>query len=175
MKLSSTFLASILALGTASTANATIVLTPGSGWHEFKFGDVGDAFADDFEFTLTSSSVFKITDAYFDGDQFALSGDGGATYADTSTPVNDGTYVGTDWDAAFASPKFSSFSILLGPGSYDVIGKVLASPYGSGGAAVELAGAPEPAAWALMILGFGVIGGALRRQIRSSEVKYAMA
>jgi hypothetical protein len=175
MKLASAFVAGALALGAASSANATIVLTPGSGWHEFTFGGVGDTFSDDFRFTLTSSAVFKITDGYFDGDQFALSGDGGATYAPTSTPVNDGTEVGNDWDAAFASPKFSKFSILLGPGTYNAIGRVLASPYGSGVAAVSLSGVPEPAAWALMILGFGMIGGALRREIRPFEVNYAKA
>jgi hypothetical protein len=175
MKIPLVCLASALAIGAAPTANATIVLTPGSGWHEFTFGEVGTAFSDDFEFTLSSSAVFKVTDGYFDGDQFALSSDNGATWAPTSTPVIDGTNVGNNFDAAFASPKFSSGSVLLAPGTYNIIGKVLASPNGSGIGAVALTGAPEPAAWALMIVGFGMIGGALRRQIRSSDVRYAMA
>ena len=34
--------------------------------------------------------------------------------------------------------------------------------------AVEVAGVPEPATWATMIAGFGLIGGGLRRHRRST-------
>jgi hypothetical protein len=172
IKLSSALLAGALALGTASNAHATIILTPGPDWHPFSFGGVGNTFSDDFQFTLTSPATFKITDAYHDGDRFALSGDGGATYAPTSTPAHDGTNVGKNFDAAFASSKFSSFSIRLGPGTYDVMGKVLVSPSGFGVGAVALTDAPEPAAWALMILGFGLIGRRLRRRVKPSDVNH---
>jgi hypothetical protein len=32
---------------------------------------------------------------------------------------------------------------------------------------------PEPATWAMMILGFGLVGGALRRRTETSSVRYA--
>ncbi|WP_256731425.1 PEPxxWA-CTERM sorting domain-containing protein [Sphingomonas sp. dw_22] len=40
------------------------------------------------------------------------------------------------------------------------------------GSAVTLQAVPEPAAWGMMILGFGLIGGVLRRRVRASEVRY---
>ncbi len=175
MKLTSALLAGALALGTASTANASIVLTPGSGWQTFSFGGAGSSFSDTISFTIAGTSLFKITDAYLDGDQFKISPNGGLFYIFTSVPVNDSTDLGGDFDAAFASPKFSSLSLLLGAGTYTLIGKVLVSPYGGGGGAVELTAAPEPAAWALMIAGFGAAGGALRRRIKASKVTYKLA
>ena len=38
----------------------------------------------------------------------------------------------------------------------------------SGGITLSIAAIPEPATWAMMILGFGVIGGALRRRRRTA-------
>lgn len=35
---------------------------------------------------------------------------------------------------------------------------------------VALPAAPEPAAWALMIVGFGLVGGAMRRSAKSRKV-----
>jgi hypothetical protein len=174
MKLISVLFAGALALGAATSANATIVLTTNSGWQGFSFGGVGKTFSDDFRFTTTGTSIFKITDAFLDGDQFAISGDNGLFYVNTSVPVKDSTSI-TNYDAAFASAKFSSLSFLLAPGTYKLIGKVLASPYGGGGAAVELTSAPEPEAWALMVVGFGVVGGAFRRRVKASKVTYTMA
>jgi hypothetical protein len=34
---------------------------------------------------------------------------------------------------------------------------------------------PEPATWALMILGFGLVGGVLRRKERETRVRYNFA
>jgi hypothetical protein len=38
---------------------------------------------------------------------------------------------------------------------------------------VESLGVPEPATWAMMILGFGVVGGALRRRRQGSVASAA--
>jgi hypothetical protein len=44
----------------------------------------------------------------------------------------------------------------------------------SGPGAINLAGVPEPAAWALMILGFGAVAGAMRRrQSVKATVRFA--
>jgi hypothetical protein len=40
---------------------------------------------------------------------------------------------------------------------------------------VAFAAVPEPATWALMILGFGLVGGALRRKERQTRVRYNFA
>ncbi len=43
-----------------------------------------------------------------------------------------------------------------------------------GGVSLSVAGVPEPAAWALMILGFGAVGGAMRRrQSVAAKVRFA--
>lgn len=43
----------------------------------------------------------------------------------------------------------------------------------SGGVSLAVAAVPEPAAWIMMILGFGAIGGLLRRKRTSTSVRYA--
>jgi hypothetical protein len=166
MKFSTAILAGALALSAVGAANATITLVPDTGWEDFSFVGVGQTFSDDFQFTITQTSTFKITDAYADGDQFAISINGGA-YTPTSVPTNDGTNVGVDYDAAYASPKFSHAAVVLGSGTYDITGEVLQSPYGHGDAVVELitgGAVPEPTTWALMLMGFGAIGSAMRRR-----------
>jgi hypothetical protein len=160
-------LMSIIAAGAASAD----VLTVGGGWDRFGFGDIGSSFpvdaAHDFSFTLTSAAVFNITDAFTDGDQFDITING-VDKGLTSTPTNDGTYVGTDFDAAFASPLFSHASYNLGPGSYTVTGVVALAPFtgGSGGAELVAGVVPEPATWSLMLVGFVGMGAVVRRRQR---------
>ncbi|WP_221714231.1 PEPxxWA-CTERM sorting domain-containing protein [Sphingobium xanthum] len=51
-----------------------------------------------------------------------------------------------------------------------------AAPVGVGGLALSFVsspGVPEPASWALMVGGFGLLGGALRSAKRSTRVTYA--
>jgi len=145
----------------ASEASAATPLTIGGGWAPFGFGGVKSSF--DTSFTFTGPGLFKVTDAYLDGDQFDIAING-IDKGPTSVPVNDGTQINGDFDAAFASGKFSHASFLLGPGSYEVTGTVLLSPYGGGGAAAELVagGVPEPATWAMLLMGFFGLGSVLR-------------
>jgi hypothetical protein len=53
---------------------------------------------------------------------------------------------------------------VLGPGSYDVTGVALQSPFGYGAAGIALGAVPEPGTWGLMMLGLGLAGLALRRR-----------
>lgn len=41
------------------------------------------------------------------------------------------------------------------------------------GAAVPVAGVPEPATWLMMLLGFGLIGGAMRKRRNTMNINYA--
>ena len=47
--------------------------------------------------------------------------------------------------------------------------------YGDNGGAfsINVAGVPEPATWGLMILGFGAVGGAMRRRKVATSVRFA--
>lgn len=161
-----------VALGLTAIPATAAPIVLGSGWQPFSFGAVGSSFSRTFEFTLTGTAQFNVTDAFLDGDQFQIFINS-VNQGLTSTPVNDGTNT-SNYDTAFASPKFSHASYLLGPGTYSVSGITHLSPYGGGGAAAELVAAvPEPATWAMMLVGFGVIGGASRYRRRKAAVSFA--
>lgn len=149
------------------------VLTTSSGWSTFYFGaaspDPSDYFQDlsgnplDFSFTLTKATYLTVVDGYFDGDQFQIFNKG-VSLGVTSTPTFDGQYIGDDWAAALKNSAFSSRSWLLGPGTYDITGIAKVSPFGLGEGAIGLNMVPEPATWAMLILGLGMIGFAARRR-----------
>lgn len=154
--------AGILAFGLLSVegghANATAI-TVGSGWQPFLFRDIGSSWDQDFTFTLTKAATLKVTDVFSSGDQFVIE-DGGLPLGMTSVPGSIGAYT-ADYDVAFASTDFSHAAFNFGPGSYDISGRVLQSPYGGGGAAVELvstvplpASAPMFGAALLALAGF---------------------
>ena len=92
----------------------------------------------------------------------------GLNVTNTSTPANDGAFVGDCWSCAFFDPqqRWSTGEFILGPGSYIVSGSVIVSPFGSGAGAIELGAVPEPATWAMMLAGFGGLGAVLRRARR---------
>ena len=145
-----------LAMTNVNAAN--IPLTVDGGWEYFSFDSVGSSWSDTFSFTLTQQAMFSVTDAYSSGNEFSFT-DGVSTW-NTSTAINDGTNINNDFDAAFASSKFSSLSILLNAGSYTISGIATLSPYGGGGAAAQLSSVsavPVPAAAVLFapaLLGF---------------------
>jgi hypothetical protein len=161
MKKIASLIGLVLAISVGTSAAKADVLIVGGGWDQFSFGSPGSSFSTDFTFTLSNPAVFRVTDAFIDGDQFAISING-AFVANTSTPANDGTNIGSNFDAAFASPLFSHGAFDLGPGTYDVTGTVVqnAAGFTSGGAAAELVATavPEPSTWAMMILGFCGLG-----------------
>jgi len=152
-----------LSLGLGA-AHASTAITPANGWVQFGFGGVGSSFSDDF--TFNGPVTLKVTDAFLSGDQFAVY-DNGVLLGDTSTPTI-GDDVGGNYDAAYADSNFSHGSWVLGAGAHDISGLVLQSPYGGGGAALQIAaGVPEAATWAMMLLGFGLGGAALRTRRRA--------
>lgn len=158
--------ACITMFGAGAASAATLPLD--GGWQYISFDGAGSDVTPTFQFSLTSTARFDITDAYFDGDQFEVTING-ISQGLTSTPTNDGTFA--DVDEAFSSPLFSHGSYLLGPGDYTVSATAFLSPYGSGGGAARLVSAgavPEPASWALMLGGFGLVGGAMRSRRKAT-------
>jgi hypothetical protein len=63
---------------------------------------------------------------------------------------------------------------LLDPGSYTftIVGHSYGDAQYGGNTTIQAAAVPEPASWAMMIVGFGAVGGAMRRRNRTS-VKFA--
>lgn len=100
----------------------------------------------------------------FDPDLVAFTGgsiSGGGTFTTTTT-------------ANGASIQIDRLGLAMGPQTLTINGNLTRAPGGNSfaqiGGQLTLTGAiPEPATWALFILGFGAIGGALRR--RSSAVR----
>lgn len=150
----------------ASPASAATLVLDG-GWTQFNFGNVGSSWSDSFDFTLAGTAELQVTDAFLSGDRFEVFINS-ISQGLTSAPTSLGDQAQADFDLAFSDAKWSSGSFLLGPGSYTVTGTTVLSPFGGGGAGIQLISAqgavPEPATWALMILGLGTIGFAMRRR-----------
>ncbi|HEX4183565.1 MAG TPA: PEP-CTERM sorting domain-containing protein [Caulobacteraceae bacterium] len=162
--------------GAPARANTTIPLIDGGGWSTFDFLGAGSTFQDldgntiDFTFTLTSKNIVRITDGFQGGDQFEIfinNADAGPT----SASIPGFVYAGDCWSCAYFDPAYSTGftrgSFDLGPGTYDIEGFVIQSPYGAGQGAIELGAVPEPASWVMMLLGFIGLGALLRRTRRT--------
>ena len=160
-----------LGLALVSGAQASTALVAGSGWQSFLFGGVGSSWSTDYTFTVgAGGATLKVTDAFLAGDRFSV-GDApaGTNLGNTSVPTGYGQQIGANYDAAYASPLWSHGVWYFGAGSYDITGTAIVSPFGGGGAAVELSsGVPEPSTWALMGLGFAGLAFAGLRGRRST-------
>ncbi|HEX4742628.1 MAG TPA: PEPxxWA-CTERM sorting domain-containing protein [Caulobacteraceae bacterium] len=167
------------ALVAAGSANA-VTLTEGGGWQVFQwFGGVGSSIGE-YTFTVTGApEKFWIADGYNAGDEFAISINGGPDIATSTSLYNPNVYsplyyIGDNWNAAFYplyAPYFSHLSLILPDGTYDITGMVTQDTETNNGifsccgsAAVQLTAVPEPSGWALMLLGFGALGVALRHR-----------
>ncbi|MER2520080.1 MAG: hypothetical protein ABTQ34_05255 [Bdellovibrionales bacterium] len=147
----------ILAMAPQAQA-ASIAIGVDNLWHDFTFGGQGSSWSDNFTFTLSAPAYLKVTDAFNSGDQFSVY-NFAAFLGNTSVPTN-GSDLGANYDAAFASALFSHASFLLGPGTYDISGFATLSPFGGGRAAVQLSSVPLPAALPLLAMGLAGLGGA---------------
>lgn len=148
-----------IAIGVACVtlnANAT-ALTLDGDWSAFSFGDVGSSWSSSYTFTLTSTANLQVTDAYLSGDQFSVYSNG-TLLGNTSLPTTLGSQIYGDFNSAFKDSTWSSGSWTLGPGTYEISGTTLLSPYNGGAAALRLitAAVPEPETYALM--GVGLLG-----------------
>ena len=92
---------------------------------------------------------------------------------DFTSIVIDNTFAFTK-DALIAEPqeRWSITNLILGGGPHRIDITGTSAGLGSFGGTVSFAAVPEPATWGLMILGFGLIGGALRRR-QKVAVRYA--
>ena len=92
--------------------------------------------------------------------QFSLSGDGGAIAGVFNAAADNGTGIDPAQDFFFAPQLTSKITMTVldtagGPSLFPGLGAVA---FGSGGAI------PEPTSWALMLVGFGGVGAAMRRR-----------
>lgn len=174
------FAAAAIAASTIPTMANAATLVVGGGWQSFYFGSAGSAIQTSsgdatYDFTLSQAAELHVTDAYSIGDRFKFFNFG--TAIGTTGAFNPAGPVTSDAATAFAGNTYSKMSVLLGPGTYSLSGIATASPYGSGGAYIELAPAtgnavPEPSTWALMIGGYLLVGAAMRYRGRKLNAGY---
>lgn len=145
-------------------------VTVNAGWYGFCFGAPGssitagcqnDATAgtagDPVTFTATGSVLFDITDAFEKGDTFNVNINSGAMVFTTPTVPIDSSGAVTDPNVAFADPTYSHSSVLLGPGAYSINVTDATSPFGDGGAYLQVVSTttatPEPNSVAFLLCG----------------------
>ena len=119
---------------TGSNGEVQLPSLPGSdpavpidgGWQEFSWFSPGSFDVEGaYTFTSSAATTLKVTDAFIDGDQFAVF-DNGNLVGTTSTPANDGTQIGFDPDGAFNSPLYSHGSFGLAPGAHSITVETIA-------------------------------------------------
>lgn len=111
-----------------------------------------------------SSSLVRSTNA--NGGVYVGTNLGGAAFGPLGLSLSGQTQVGFDIlfsggaNAAFLSANNSFYGVNLTTGQASLIGAIGVS----GVRGIAFAAVPEPASWAMLIAGFGLIGGAVRRQ-----------
>ncbi|HEX7753299.1 MAG TPA: FxDxF family PEP-CTERM protein [Novosphingobium sp.] len=135
----------------------------------FNLAGIGaGAFTQGFTFTLPQSGLFsgsvttEFQDPASDIDFTSIVIDNNAllSYAKNPTVIEPQER----WD-------ISNVALALGGHRIDLSGN--SGGFGSFAGTISFAAVPEPATWGLMILGFGLVGGALRRRRQKVSVRYA--
>jgi hypothetical protein len=156
-------LAAVAAIAFTAPASAA-VLTVGSGWQSDILSAAGQPTDNSaWTFTISSGAHLSVTDDFVVGDIYVLSGSVNGTSTFFAGP-NDVRATGS-FGSAWLNPSYSKFTTFLGAGTY----KFSITGQGEGGIPAGLgvrldAGVPEPAAWAMMLAGFGLVGVGLRRR-----------
>jgi hypothetical protein len=162
-KFARTLVAALIAgstLGSAASA-AVIDLDTLAGWDVQDQFDVLGNFYNNTYTTATGKSV-KVTDLFVWGDEYEYFING-VSQGTILSPQPPAAFDG-DPDSAYNGGLFAHKALFVGAGdtlSFKAI--TLPDGYTDGTIAVST-NVPEPASWALMIAGFGLVGAAMRRR-----------
>jgi hypothetical protein len=171
------WLLAVAVLATATPAMAGPI-TIDAGWYGFCFaglfspatagcqnegiGATGNAFT----FNAPGDVVLKVTDAFKHGDVFLVYDLGLPLFLTSIVAVNPSEDVSNP-DIAFADPTYSHGSAILGAGAHSIEIFAASSPFGGGGAYMEVETAPVPEPTSLALLGGAMTAlGAYRRRQR---------
>lgn len=161
-------LVAVLATVSAVPALADTALILGSGWQNDTLNTIGSPTSgSNWTFTLTSGAHFSVVDCCVVGDTYTLSGGtSGTTTFYAGTGVQSTGFYGSFW----TNPSYGKIDKYLGAGTY----AISITGDGRGGVPAGLgvrldATVPEPATWAMMIGGFGLVGLTMRRRAALSS------
>ncbi len=170
MKMLPAFFAAAALSVVAAPASAAVIVA-GSGWQEDTVFEANAPTAGSpWTFSLSGPGVFRVTDAFLTGDSLWLY-DGATLLANSALGAKSGFGGSTPYDLGWTSAAYAKIEYFLDPGSYafTIVGDGLGGlPAGIGVRLDSLTTSPvpEPATWGLMIVGFGLMGAALRSSRR---------
>lgn len=123
------------------------------------------------QFTLTTAGKFDLS--WIDAGRPAT----GCCNGDQSYTLTVGGFTSSTYSTASGQPFGATRStgpFVLGPGTYTLSFNGLSTSDNTAFIdAVTMSAVPEPAAWAMMIAGFGVVGGTMRRRRRVAGATFA--
>jgi hypothetical protein len=166
---------SVGSVALAGPTHATAIMA-GTGWQSDAFAAL-DVPSSNSPLTFTvapgATDIFSLTDAAL-GDIYTVTINGAITAMSTSTlyPTTFTNNLGSaaaTYASAWLNSSFSHLQLTFGPGTYslsvtdDCSGGCSAAAVGERLDAVAI---PEPATWATMLVGFGALGLAMRRERR---------
>lgn len=169
-------IAALLCAVVMTPASAT-TLVANSSWQIDQVDGTGlPSLSAPWTFTLSGNGVFSVADCCVRGDIYTLSGSvSGVTtfYAGSATDIQNEGMFASYW----TDEGYSKIAVALSAGTYSIsiAGDCAAGcPSALGVRLDTVSGAvPEPATWALMLAGFGMIGLSARRRAAVATVRFA--
>lgn len=165
-KLIATTAAAIFAVAAAPVSAATVIdVSSGTGAFSAVKSTPGN-FVDHYEFTIPvggNVGAAQVTTLQL----------GGADIDFSSIMLDSHSLIQTGFDPSSETWELSGIVLTGGLHTLTIAGVKLGAATRSYGGTIELAGVPEPAAWGMMLLGFGLVGSSMRSRKGKTTVVYA--
>lgn len=159
--------AAAMVAGVAAPAMAVTIIDVSSGTGHFdNVITAPGAFSDVFQFTLPpagNAAAASVTTIQL----------GGADIDFTSITLDSYNFTQTGFDPGQETWELSNINLGGGVHTLTLNGNKFGALKRSYSGTIELAGVPEPAVWGMMLLGFGLVGSAMRSRKTTTTVVYA--